>query len=70
MQKIGVHKCTDDDMLKFYPPGKKSRKKIEAMKEKQGFNCLDSVDEKGEQINMRLFGSNDAMDNRSLGIIM
>ena len=46
-QKIGVHKCTEEDMKKFYEPGKKSKDKIEDLKKREALLCLNSFDING-----------------------
>jgi hypothetical protein len=69
-QKIGVHKCTADDMKVFYPPAKKSKDKIADLSEKKALLCLDSVDVNGKKVNKKLFGSTDSQPNRTLVITM
>ena len=70
VQKIGVHKCTKQDLEKFYPAGVKSKDKINDLKRRDALQCFDDVDVNGKKINRKLFGSSDSQPNRTLMVQM
>ena len=59
-----------EDYEKFYPVSKGSIAKTESFKKKNGWFCLDKVDEKGKPINRKLYGSGDSQPNRTLAIVL
>jgi len=68
-QKIGVHKCSAEDMKKFHPVGNRSKHKINTLLGKEALWCLNEVDTDGRPINKKLYGSSDAQPNRNLAIV-
>ena len=67
MQKIGVHKCTNEDYAKFSPTADQSKKMFERYRNE--LYCLNNLDTKGRPINKKLFGSSDVMINRTFVLV-
>ena len=54
-QKIGVHKCTEEDFAKFYRMSDKSKKMFDTYRNE--LFCLDNLDINGAPINKKLYGA-------------
>lgn len=52
-----MHVCTEQELTKFNPPSRGSKKEFDALKNDKTLMCMDENDYNGNLINKRLFGS-------------
>jgi hypothetical protein len=65
---LKYHKCTPEDYKNFSAP-LNQKHLIEEDFENQFFYCLDHTDMFGEKVELKLFGSGQHMESRTLSII-
>jgi hypothetical protein len=59
-QRIGVHKCTNEDYKKFYKTERKSVNLVKALKDTNGLFCINPLDVNGNSYNLKLWGRDES----------
>ena len=65
---VSVHKCTDEDWLKFFAPRQDKKDKIEWLQKQNTMFCLNKTELEWEGESLGLYGSTDFMKHRRLEI--
>ena len=68
-QEIGVHLCLESDFDQFYEISAASKHKYETIKQLNGLYCLDKHDKKGRELDLMLYGPDEAAQHRRLDIV-
>ena len=65
---MGVHRCTDEDWLKFSPPKKDKKERFDILQQSNTMFCLNADDLIWDGKPLSLYGSNSFTDHRRLEI--
>jgi len=66
---VGVHECSDADYTDFYARVEKAARRFDTLRQKKAWMCIDKKDSEGNEVNQKLFGSDENTPNRRLEII-
>jgi len=69
LHNIKTRTCNDQDWKKFKSPALKDKSRFEKLKERKVMRCLEDTDDKGNKINQKIFGPDDARKHRRVDII-
>jgi hypothetical protein len=65
---LKVKPCDDEDFENFYPPSKTTVTKFNLLKEKKTLMCIETQDEEGQPIDLRIWGSSENEPHRRLDL--